>query len=50
MIQWEYETVMIDDYNSRAYLNSYGKDGWELVNVVNHGDQQIAYFKRQKNL
>ena len=62
---WEYKTVVIkadisfwggnfDGNEITDSLNSYGKDGWELINVVaptrGYGASTflVAFFKRSK--
>jgi hypothetical protein len=34
MQQWEYRVVSLRDGHYTESLNSYGRDGWELVSVV----------------
>jgi hypothetical protein len=34
MQRWEYKVVSLGDEQYTAALNEFGRDGWELVNVV----------------
>jgi Domain of unknown function (DUF4177) len=34
MQRWEYKVVSLRDQQYTAALNEFGRDGWELVNVV----------------
>lgn len=47
--KWQYDIYylgsMWDEAKVLEVLDSYGKDGWELVSV----DRKIAYFKRTWN-
>jgi hypothetical protein len=46
---WEYATIPLLTHNTKAILDSWGVDGWELVTVVpgpGGGDQLVAYLKR----
>ncbi len=46
---WEYATIPLLTHNTKAILDSWGVDGWELVTVVQGpggGDQLVAYLKR----
>ena len=48
MEKWEYKIVTqlpLDEYELQRGLNSYGKEGWELVIF----DSERAIFKRQIN-
>ncbi|MCH5585003.1 DUF6022 family protein [Shimazuella sp. AN120528] len=59
--QWEYSVdISLGDYlkpfRGQIYgsavdyaLASWGRNGWELVNIVPHQDRIIAYFKRPLN-
>ena len=47
MTTWEYLTTPLLIHNTAAILNNWGKQGWELVQVVQgpEGDL-VAYLKR----
>lgn len=46
--QWEYASVPVLSHAAKQILDSWGVDGWELVNVVPgpNPDSLVAYFKR----
>ena len=48
MTTWEYLTTPLLIHNTAAILNNWGKQGWELVQVVPGPDGQglVAYLKR----
>jgi hypothetical protein len=48
MIRWEYATIPLLIHNTKAILDSWGVDGWELVTVLpgSTGEQLVAYLKR----
>jgi len=48
MTTWEYVTVPLLVHATKAILDQWGSDGWELVTVVPgpSGDQLVAYLKR----
>ena len=49
--RWEYLTAPLLIHNTKAILDNFGRDGWELVQVVpgpGGGEQLVAYFKRAK--
>lgn len=47
MITWEYFTTPLLIHNTAAILNNWGKQGWELVQVVPGPEGGlVAYFKR----
>jgi hypothetical protein len=46
---WEYATIPLLTHNTKAILDSWGVDGWELVTVLpgpGGSDQLVAYLKR----
>jgi hypothetical protein len=46
---WECATIPLLIHNTKAILDSWGVDGWELVTVLSGpggGDQLVAYLKR----
>lgn len=47
--QWEYATIPLMIHNTKAILDTWGEDGWELVQVVpGPTDGLVAYLKRPK--
>ncbi len=47
MSYWEYLTTPLLIHNTAAILNNWGKQGWELVQVVQGPEGGlVAYFKR----
>lgn len=47
MTTWEYLTTPLLIHNTAAILNNWGKQGWELVQVVTGPEGGlVAYFKR----
>ena len=47
MTTWEYVTTPLLIHNTAAILNNWGKQGWELVQVVQGPEGGlVAYFKR----
>ena len=49
MTTWEYLTTPLLIHNIAAILNNWGKQGWELVQVVpgpTGSDSLVAYLKR----
>ncbi|MEU0847178.1 DUF4177 domain-containing protein [Streptomyces flaveolus] len=53
MTKWEYATVPLPSNATKATLDTWGADGWELVQVVpapsgSNGDSSVAYLKRPK--
>jgi hypothetical protein len=51
MARWEYFVAPLLEHNPGEILNSFGEDGWELVNVVAQptpmgGTSTVAYLKR----
>lgn len=50
MPQWEYLTAPLIVHNTKAILDNFGSEGWELVQVVAgpNGQGLVAYLKRPK--
>ena len=48
MTTWEYATVPLLIHAMKQILDTWGKDGWELVTVMpsTDGGNPIAFFKR----
>lgn len=48
MTTWEYLTAPLLIHNTKAILDNFGADGWELVQVVPGPTPEnlVAYFKR----
>lgn len=49
--QWEYVTVPLLIHATKAILDQWGQDGWELVQVVpapNNAESLVAYMKRPR--
>ncbi len=47
MTTWEYFTTPLLIHNTTAILNNWGKQGWELVQVISGPEGGlVAYFKR----
>ena len=47
MPAWEYITTPLMIHNTAAILNNWGRQGWELVQVVTGPEGGlVAYFKR----
>ncbi|MCM3697250.1 DUF4177 domain-containing protein [Microbacterium sp. CnD16-F] len=47
MTTWEYMTTPLLIHNTAAILNNWGKQGWELVQVVTGPEGGlVGYFKR----
>lgn len=48
---WEYLTAPVLIHSTKAILDNFGRDGWELVTVTAGatGEQPVAWFKRPKN-
>ncbi|HJB63728.1 MAG TPA: DUF4177 domain-containing protein [Candidatus Microbacterium pullistercoris] len=47
MTTWEYLTTPLIIHNTAAILNNWGKQGWELVQVVPNAEGGlVAYLKR----
>lgn len=51
MTTWEYLTAPLLIHNTKAILDNFGADGWELVQVVPGPTPEnlVAYFKRPKS-
>jgi len=49
MTRWEYATAPILIHATKQILDTWGADGWELVQVVPGpgGETLVAYFKRE---
>ena len=50
MTTWEYLTAPPLIHNTKAILDNFGRDGWELVQIVPgpNAENLVAYFKRPK--
>lgn len=51
MPKWEYITVPLLIHNTKAILDNWGDEGWELVTVIpgpNGPEAPVAYLKRPK--
>jgi hypothetical protein len=51
MTTWEYATIPLLIHNTKAILDQWGEDGWELVQVVPGpagSNNLVAYLKRPK--
>ena len=48
MTKWEYATAPLLIHATKQILDTWGQDGWELVQVVPgpNAEQLVAYFKR----
>lgn len=51
MAAWEYATAPLLIHNTKAILDNWGEDGWELVTVIPgpEGQGLVAYFKRPRS-
>ncbi len=51
MTKWEYATVPLLVHATKQILDTWGEDGWELVQVVPgpNPEQLVAYLKRAKS-
>ena len=50
-VKWEYATIPLLIHNTKAILDQWGEDGWELVQVVPgpaNPENLVAYLKRKK--
>ena len=50
MTTWEYATVPLLVHVTKQILDTWGQDGWELVQVVPgpNSESMVAYLKRPK--
>ena len=50
MTTWEYVTVPLLVHATKQILDTWGQDGWELVQVVPgpNSENMVAYLKRAK--
>ncbi|WP_084403050.1 DUF4177 domain-containing protein [Schaalia suimastitidis] len=51
MTTWEYATVPLLTHATKAILDQWGADGWELVQVIPGpmgSDNLVAYLRRPK--
>ena len=50
MTTWEYATVPLLIHATKQILDTWGQDGWELVQVVPgpNPENMVAYLKREK--
>ena len=48
-MKFEYATVPLLSHATKAILDTWGSDGWELVSVIPEpgGEQLVAYMKRE---
>ncbi len=48
VVRWEYLTAPLLIHNTKAILDNFGRDGWELVTVLAGASSEnlVAYFKR----
>lgn len=48
MTTWEYFTAPLLIHNTKAILDTFGSEGWELVQIVPgpNAENLVAYFKR----
>lgn len=51
MTRWEYATVPLLIHATKQILDTWGQDGWELVQVVPgpNAENVVAYLKRPLN-
>jgi hypothetical protein len=47
--QWEYATVPLIVHQTKQILDSWGEEGWELVQVVPGPQGLVAYLKRPRS-
>ncbi len=50
MTKWEYVTVPVLVHATKQILDTWGEDGWELVQIVPgmNPENLVAYLKRPK--
>ncbi|MDP9801081.1 hypothetical protein J2S49_001157 [Arcanobacterium wilhelmae] len=50
MTIWEYATIPLLIHNTKAILDTWGSEGWELVTVLPGPNETslVAYLKRPK--
>lgn len=50
MTRWEYVTIPLLIHNTKAILDTWGDDGWELVAIVPglSPENLVAYLKRPR--
>ena len=49
--KWEYATIPLLIHNTKGILDTWGEDGWELVQVIpgpTNPENLVAYLKREK--
>jgi len=49
---WEYKQVtreLSEGAPTEEQLNPFGKEGWELVSILNNSERYYLYFKRMKD-
>ena len=49
MTKWEYATIPLLTHATKAILDQWGADGWELVQVIpgpTGGGNRVSYLKR----
>jgi hypothetical protein len=51
MQKWEYATIPLLIHNTKQILDTWGDEGWELVQVVPGpaGQNLVAYLKRPRD-
>ena len=48
MQKWEYLTAPVIVHNTKAILDNFGADGWELVQIIEGpAGGNVAYLKRK---
>jgi hypothetical protein len=51
MPKWEYATVVLLTHATKQILDTWGEDGWELVQVIpgpSGSENLVAYMKRER--